>query len=265
MRPPNSGTCGRRAASLAAMSAALVVSACGGPKPPTSEQPVDTTQISRAGAAAGVVAESPFPGVPSAYVDARQDLLRRGLVIAPNKPERPHPAHPELDCDPATGACTGLYLETDAEGWRHYVVVSAEGAPPRVASISYAPTVLGLPSIPPPPPADAPKLSDGYWPARAELLALGFRPARASPEPHRVCAAEMASGEYLDCEADTDLPEIESCSGTGMAFCSAHWIAPDGRVLSITTIGEPQPGGVYHVAWAKPAELESLPEGWRGE
>lgn len=262
----NRERCGQRTSVLSlALSAALIVSACDGRKPPESEQPVDTTVISRAGAVSSAVIDSQFPGVPADYVAARADLLRRGLVIASDKPERPHAQYPELDCDPATGACTGLYLETDAEGWRHYVVVDTEGTPPRVTSISYPPTARGLPSIPPAPPADAPKLSDSYWRARTELLALGYRPAKAASEPRRVCAAEMASGEYLDCEADTDLPEIEDCSGTGMGFCSAYWIAPDRRVLSITTIGEPQPGGIYHIAWAKPAELESLPEGWRGE
>lgn len=47
------------------LSAALVVSACDGRKPPESYQPVDTTGISRAGAASGVVADSQFPGVPA--------------------------------------------------------------------------------------------------------------------------------------------------------------------------------------------------------
>jgi len=75
----------------------------------------------------------------------------------------------------------------------------------------------------------------------------------------------MAAGEFLGCEADTDLPEVENCAGTGMGYCTAYWIAPDRRVLSITTIGEPQPGGIYHIAWAKPAELDALPDGWRGE
>lgn len=42
-------------------------------------------------------------------------------------------------------------------------------------------------------------------------------------------------------------PEVESCSGTGMGYCTAYWIAPDARVLSITTAGAPQPGGIYHM------------------
>lgn len=112
-------------------------------------------------------------------------------------------------------------------------------------------------------PAPAPSLDPVYWKARRQLLALGYRPAKARTDPWRVCADAMENPDDLQCEPDTVLPEVADCSGTGMGFCLTYWIAPDDRVLRITTAGEPQPYGVHQIAWAVPADLAALPAGWK--
>lgn len=244
------------------LSVALAVCACDAAKPPAAT-PAAKTASAPPAPVSEAAPNSDFPGLPADYAAARAELLRRGLVIAPDKVSKPHPQHPELDCYMPAGQCEALFLETDAEGWRRYILVKTEGAPPRVVSASSPPTAFGLSPIPPSVSSDIPRLPDDYWTARTRLKTLGYRPAKAAAKPYRVCARTMAAGEYLDCEDDTDLPEIENCAGTGAGYCTALWIAPDGRVLKITTIGEPQPGGVYHKAWAKPEDLKDLPPGWK--
>ena len=208
---------------------------------------------------------SDFPNIPIDYAAARSELLRRGLKLAPDAVEHPNPNHPELDCNPQWTICKALFLKSYGSGWRTYVIVETGSNPPRVISVDYAKTADGLPNIPPKVASDIPKLADDYWAARKQLLTLGYRPANAALEPYRVCAKEMESDQLIDCDADTDLPEVANCSGTGMGYCQIYWISPKGRVLAITASGEPQPGGIYFMQWASQADLKNLPPGWKNE
>jgi hypothetical protein len=99
-------------------------------------------------------------------------------------------------------------------------------------------------------PLAIPKLPDSYWQARGVLLQLGFMPIAAS-EPYKGCLQEMLTGKPVegDCPRSVDLPEIDSCSGSGQAFCIGYWRSPDGRTLNVTTAGEPQPGAIFSTKW----------------
>jgi len=140
-----------------------------------------------------------------------------------------------------------------------------DAAAPSAGDKAAKTTVAGrvAPVAPSATPAAPPSLDPVYWAARRQLLALGYRPAKAKTDPWRVCADAMENPDDLQCEPDMVLPEVADCSGTGMGFCLTYWIASDGRVLKIITAGEPQPYGVHAVSWATPEDLADLPAGWK--
>lgn len=213
-----------------------------------------------------------FPKAGTPYADARADLLRQGLKIAPDErtyesPEAraalkkkgiiapepipsPAPQFHEIDCwklddprDPGVH-CRALFLETDERGWKTYVIVPIDPESLAAGDIHYPFTVDGLPSIPGPFAKDVPAIRDlTYFAARKVLKSLGFRPARnenAIPGFDNICAD-------AHCRRYTKLAETD-CSGTGAAFCTAYWIAKDNRVLKVTTIWEyPK---VYFAEWS---------------
>jgi hypothetical protein len=108
-----------------------------------------------------------------------------------------------------------------------------------------------------------PVVGQSYWAARRQLLAAGYEPLVIDGSvPFTVCVAEMEAGEPLagECTGETlDLPEVEGCAGTGMGNCRTNWRHPGtGRQLSVSTIGEPQPGEVSDVAWDNGTALAAI-------
>lgn len=184
------------------------------------------------------------------YPVVRGRLFADGYRLAGEDVENPHHQHRELDCwqQRTDNQCRAVFKRTDSDGWTRYLIVEADRGSLRTSRADAPYTVEGHPAEPPPPPADAPSLPDDYAGARQTLLAAGYSP-RVSAEPFLVCREWFEGDEPMECEPTEILPEVESCSGTGRAHCSALWNSPDGRVLEVTTAGEPQPGGVWHVEW----------------
>lgn len=175
---------------------------------------------------------------------ARKQLLRQGLTIAPDRSERPDIRYPELDCRGGfvPGGCRALFIHRRSDGWGEYVVVLVKGDAPAVVNVDFAHTADGLLAIPPPPPADAPRISGPYLRAREQLKHLGFRPIMPAGRPGTTCK-DLACGRLLV------LPEAQ-CAGD-VPLCKAFWRAPDGRVLKVTTVGEIRAGKVDSVSWVK--------------
>lgn len=206
-------------------------------------------------------------GVPNAGTDygvARTFVMSRGMTPYVDDGNGRGETYPELWCKGGR-FCQAAFLYRDAEGWGQYLVIETDAGGKVVREARSPYTAEGYVSIPPPLDIDIPnQLNRPYGKARKSLLAQGYLPAKAySEEPLAACSQAIESDEFVDCEADVELPEVAECSGTGKAYCWAYWLAKDGRVLKITTIGEPQPGGVYHMEWASQQDLSDLPEGWR--
>jgi hypothetical protein len=192
-----------------------------------------------------------FPTKGISYVQARAMLFKQGLRIAPDRPSKPDQTFGELDCPTSffRHACRALFLEKKPDGWRNYVVVYVNQSDKTVISANYPTTVEGMLSIPPPLSANVPQIKGSYLVARERLRELGFRPARRIGEHSRICVD-------IGCRHQIVLPEAE-CSGTGASFCNAYWIAKNGRVLDVVTVGEVHPG-VYFVRWTTPKELREF-------
>lgn len=203
----------------------------------------------------------PSKGMP--YAEARTMLLKQGLKLSSDARDNPSPDYPEVDCPKTWTICEGDFLFKDRDGWTYHILVSTEGDPPVVFTANFAHDVDGQPSIAPPEAPDIPKTAKLYGVARRQLLTLGYRPTRASAEPWKACAKAISSKGHIDCPDDVTLPEVANCSGTGLGRCQAYWLAPNGRVLTVLTMGEPQPGHIYYKSWATRAEMRDLPHGWR--
>jgi len=100
-------------------------------------------------------------------------------------------------------------------------------------------------------PVALPTLPENYWTARQALIAAGYTPI-AHPEAFKACVEEMegASVPYGECKQEIVLPEVEACAGTGEGNCRIEWRSPQGRTLTIFTIGEPQPGVITEMEWS---------------
>ena len=221
--------------------------------------------------------ETDFPKAGTPYAEARANLLRQGLKIAPDQrtydsPEEraalkkkgiigaepvpsADPKFTEIDCwklddlrDPGV-KCRALFLETNDRGWKVYVIVPIEPKTLAVGDVGYPSTADGLPSIPPPLAKDLPQIKGSYFSARTMLKRLGFRPARN----HNIAWAGRVCSDRK-CEHVRILPEA-GCSGTGASFCTAYWISKDNRVLKVTTIWEyPE---VYYAEWSNGKNLKN--------
>jgi hypothetical protein len=263
-------------ASAALLSAAALLVGCGRQHAPDGQPQqmlqIDTAAAPKSSRSAPIrlvakMEDMKLPADGMSFTQARELLIGQGASLAPDTVAAPHPEYNELDCPDATAdLCRALFVWKDKRGWGQYIVVeTGRGAAPLVKAARWAATVDGLLSIPPPEAEDVPQLDKSYWSARAQLTAQGFTPVKASEAPYKVCAKEMTGAPNSDdCAPDTALPEVESCAGTGAAFCTTYWLAPDkARVLKITTAGEPQPGKIYFKEWATPKDLKALPSDWR--
>lgn len=205
-----------------------------------------------------------LPNAGTPYGVARTFVISRGMTPYVDDGNGRGETYPELWCKGGR-FCQAAFLYRDAEGWGQYLVIETDAGGKVVREARSPYTAEGYVSIPPPLDIDIPnQLNRPYGKARKSLLAQGYLPAKAyGEEPVMACSRAIESDDFVDCEADVELPEVADCSGTGKAYCWAYWLAKDGRVLKITTIGEPQPGGVYHMEWASQEDLSDLPEGWR--
>lgn len=188
-----------------------------------------------------------FPKVGTPYREAKAMLLKQGLFVGPEKVGSPDTRFPEIGCwgQGKQHTCRANFVQTQPDGWGWYVVVQVNSADLRVEYADYAKTVDGLPAIPPPRAKDIPPLAGDYNPGgRDRLRALGFTPIPTLGKPSEVCKDH-------GCKQYMTLPETV-CSGTGMSFCDSFWLAPDKRVLKVTTIGEfPR---IHNLQWSSRGE-----------
>ncbi|HYC99322.1 hypothetical protein [Brevundimonas sp.] len=103
-----------------------------------------------------------------------------------------------------------------------------------------------------------PDVDGRYFDVRARLLKAGFQPVdtnSADSERFKVCPEEFQTGQIVGaCSSQlVVLPEVEACAGAGLGPCRLAWRAPDGRMLTVFTAGEPQPGVVSGVEWGAAA------------
>jgi hypothetical protein len=203
-----------------------------------------------------VPAPDPRPVAPA---KARAALKRKGIFMSEPVPS-PAPQFSEINCwrstdpDASEVNCQALYLETDRQGWKKYLIVPIDPQNLTIGSIRRPATVDGLPSIPPPLGKDLPQIKGSYFAARAMLKRLGFRPAQNHNHflTGRTCADRNCKHIRILAEA--------RCSGTGMAFCTAYWISRHHRVLKVTTIWEyPE---VYFAEWS---DRKTLDDDFRSE
>ncbi len=190
-------------------------------------------------AAAHDMPSLPQPG--GAYAEVKAELLAAGLELAPDHPSHPDSRNPDLDCAPLATKCRALFVIKTAGGWGRYVVIQVQAADLRVIGVHRAFPVEGLLAIPPPPPADAPKLGGPYRQARYQLIRLGYRPMRRPWPSPPVCAVEP-------CRKSVRLSEV-GCAEDA-PICEARWRSPQGRVLVVMTKGEDFAGELYYVGWA---------------
>lgn len=185
-----------------------------------------------------------FPPNGASYAEARRLLLSEGLRMAPDRPLRPDRRHRELDCDnrfAVEGACRALFLFRRNDGWRDYVVLLVNRSDLRVIHTDFARHMDGLPSIPPPRPADVPKLTGTYSMARAKLGALGYRLIEVRDGPWGGFCRDSA------CKSIVRYPELQCAADEPL--CIGCWRSPKGRVLRIETIGETLENRIYYADW----------------
>lgn len=200
-----------------------------------------------------------FPTAGTTYAKAKQSLLAQGAKVAPDQPQAAHTSVKEVDCgEQARGRgspCRALFIVKDDEGWGQYVVVSLTKDLHVVSAAfgSIRPDLV-LP-VPPPPPADAPKLSRSYLGARTLLRKAGYEPLGvedpvsfcSGPENARI-ACRLRKLRETQCFMD-------------IPICNAFWRAPDGRVLWIEVLGEAPDLSVRYAGWGKDdADLWPLPK-----
>jgi hypothetical protein len=198
--------------------------------------PVVVALILTASAAAQSKTVFPPPGTP--YADAKAMLLKQGVRLAPDRARQPNKQFHECDEDSGKWLgkpfCNAYFLESADRGWKYYVIVPVYLGTLTVADVHYPSTPEGHPPIPGPFPKGVPAIRNHtYFAARNILKGLGYRPARNQNSEagyNNRCADP-------NCKRTVHFNETD-CSGTGMAYCTAYWIAPDKRVLRITTIGE---------------------------
>lgn len=220
-----------------------MLSGCGAEDPPPTRA-----------APSASAARLDLEGMP--YAQARKRLFAIGLTLVPQDARfGPGPAqHPHSDFPELDGRRAVLFQRLP-DGGADFVVIEVDERL-LVTQVRSPASIDALPAIPPPFAAGIPNMADqDYAAARRRLLALGFV-SKKTWDP--------ASPDHTPPPWVENLPpEVPWCSGSGMAFCAGFWIAPDGRVLKVTTIGEPQPGRIYDMTWATPDDLADLPEGWR--
>jgi hypothetical protein len=153
----------------------------------------------------------------------------------------------------------------------HSKVVVAKAAPAKgpaakatataPAPVSSQPAATAPPASEPAAPlvavAALPETGGDYRKARRQLLARGFKPANTAPEE---CRGPEPSVDAC-WGALVQFPEIETCSNGSRGFCIGWWLAPDGRVLKIKTVGDA--GRISDRHWASAGEIADLPRGWR--
>ena len=89
-----------------------------------------------------------------------------------------------------------------------------------------------------------------YARARRRLISMGYTPlaSTASNEERGVDMLPIL----------LDMPEIDGCTSMGRSMCNAFWRAPDGRVLEVSTTGEPAPGKVDALTWLSADQFAAL-------
>jgi hypothetical protein len=186
-----------------------------------------------------------FPAKGTPYPEAKDLLLKQGLFIGPEEVRHPNARFREIDCwdEGRQRTCRAAYVQKQPDGAGWYVVVYVDPVSLRVEDARFA-DVSELLAIPPPPAPDIPRLKGEYRAARDRLRALGFMPIPTAGKPGEVC-------KDRNCRQYVTFPET-ACSGTGINFCVGFWLAPDKRVLKVTTAGELP--FVYHPEWSSRKE-----------
>lgn len=87
---------------------------------------------------------------------------------------------------------------------------------------------------------DLPDLAKGqdYNEARKVIIDAGFSPHTDNWESH--CHPEQRDTDYMSTVQEfvcPDFPEVESCTGTGMGYCSMQFVSDKDNLLRVTTRG----------------------------
>lgn len=192
-----------------------------------------------------------FPSAGATYAEARASLLKQGVQPVREKATHHDRRFQELDCsrDTKERPCRAVFLHTQRDGWKVYVVVYTHNDSDKtVIDADYPRPVEGLLSIAPPIPPDMPAVRGSYAEARIKLRELGFKPARRSGEPQGIC---------LDRPCNRRIKVSEAQCAMDVPVCIAYWIAPDQRILAISAVGEINPR-IEYMRWSTRKDLNAF-------
>ena len=131
-------------------------------------------------------------------------------------------------------------------------------AEPQPANDAAATSAISAANDPLPP--GLPATDSDYYPARQKLIAAGLTPVPGNGQASHYCLDELTNAAAVDdCKPDVTLPEVQSCTGTGLNSCITLW-SYRGRFIIVQTQGEPSPGGIVSIHWASADEMAELRE-----
>lgn len=199
-----------------------------------------------------------FPPAGMPYGQAKHLMLEEGFRVArdPRRglPQKPNLRHQEINCGGDQPVCHALFIRKRPEdGWQDYAIVLVKSDTLQVVTAHWSAPMDGLLPIPPPEASDVPQLKGFYFTARKQLRKLGFTPLRMQ-WPSKTCANEKGA-----CGRLVVMPEATCSSDT--AECTSFWLASNGRVLKVQTIGERLGGEIYYVNWSTRREQKMMQGG----
>jgi hypothetical protein len=154
------------------------------------------------------------------------------------------------------GAGVGLYLAITKYNESTAATAVAESSPSPSLEPSASPLTAKKPGVKPSPaqnssdtlgPTNQPAIpkiyGKAYGVARRQLIKEGWLPNKRLPYHGNEAETQSGNGPIF---WQRGYWELESCSGTGSAFCLFEFTDPTGRLLEVVTEGEEDEGGTYH-------------------
>lgn len=151
------------------------------------------------------------------------------------------------------GAGIGLYIALSAYNARTQVAATSSPEPSRTDPLSLLNANAPAKSSPTPAATASPTNPDQpaipkiygrpYDVARRVLIKGGWLPNKRLPIHGESVDVQSGNGPIF---WQRGYWELESCSGTGSAFCLFEFTNPTGRLLEVVTEGEEDEAGTYH-------------------